>query len=83
MPKNTAKDLNNHLFEALERLNDDELMENNKKADQELKRAQQIANIGKTIVANYNAIIKAQKIINESGVRPGENILAIASKEKD
>lgn len=83
MAKNTAKDLNNHLFEALERLNDDELMESQEKAQEEIKRASAIASIGKMIVANYNAIIKAQKIINESGVRPGENILAIASKEKD
>ena len=56
---NKLADLNNHLFETLERLNDDELMELN--PEEEVKRARAIAEIGKVIVANGKLVLDAHK----------------------
>lgn len=55
---NKLADLNNHLFETLERLNDDELMELN---PEEIQRARAIAEIGKVIVANGKLVLDAHK----------------------
>lgn len=43
MPKNKIEDLRNHLFEALEKLNDED-------SPMDLERAQTIANVGQVLV---------------------------------
>ena len=48
--KNGLKDLNNILFEQLERLNDDELMEDPEKAKAERERAKAISGVSVNIV---------------------------------
>lgn len=63
--KNKLSDLNNHLFEELERLNDDEL-----KGDalqEERERAKAMANIAQTIINNGELALKAQKHFDEYG----------------
>jgi len=55
--RNKISDLNNHLFEQLERLNDEEL-----KGDQlkeEIERARAITGIASQIVANGQLVLKA------------------------
>lgn len=47
MPRNKIGDLRNHLFEALERLKDEEDPE---KLEVELKRAKAVASLGQTII---------------------------------
>lgn len=56
--QNKLEDLNNHLYEALERLNDDEYMENSSNAEREIKRAFAIKGVAEEI-------IKSEKTINE------------------
>lgn len=63
--RNKLSDLNNHLFEQLERLNDDELMANN--AEEEIARSKAIAGIGKTIIENGKLALDAQKHADEWG----------------
>lgn len=58
--KNTLLDVHNILMEALERLNDDELMDDSAKAKKEVERAKAMTDVGKTIVDNANVILKAQ-----------------------
>ena len=48
--KNTLADLNNHLFEQMERLNDDDL--NNEELDKEIKRAKAMTDVSSQIIEN-------------------------------
>lgn len=62
MPRNKLIDLNNALFEQLERLSDDLTEE---ELDKELKRTKAICNIGRIIVDNAQVALDAQKHIDE------------------
>lgn len=61
--KNKLTDLNNHLFEELERLNDEELTGD--KLSQEIKRAKAITGVASQIIEMHNTAIEAQKVISE------------------
>lgn len=61
--KNKLVDLNNHLFEELERLNDESLKG---EALQE-ERAKSMANIAQTIINNGELALKAVKHYDEYG----------------
>lgn len=58
--KNTLGDLNNHLFEQLERLNDEDLKGN--ELSEELKRAEAVAKIASRIIDNGSLVLKAQLV---------------------
>lgn len=64
MVKNTLADLNNHLFESLERLNDEELTGEN--LDIEISRARAITGIASQIIANGNLVLKAKEMQSEN-----------------
>ena len=57
--RNTLADLNNHLFEQLERLNDEELQ--GEELEKEIERSKALQGIGKTIVDNGKLILDAHK----------------------
>ena len=57
--RNTLGDLNNHLFDELERLGDEELTGDD--LDKEIRRASAIANVSKNIISNANVILQAAK----------------------
>ena len=59
--KNSLADLNNILFEQLERLNDDEIMDDTEKAKAEKERAKSIQGIAGTIVNNARIQLDAMK----------------------
>ena len=61
--KNKLKDLNNHLFEELERLNDDSLT--GEALQEERERAKSMANIAQTIINNGELALKAVKHYDE------------------
>lgn len=63
--KNKLVNLNNHLFEELERLNDEELK--GEELEEERKRAKSIANIAQTIINNGELALKAVKHYDEFG----------------
>lgn len=64
MTKNTLGDLNNHLFEQMERLNDDSLSV--EELDHELKRADAMSKIATNVVNNANTILKAQQVYDNA-----------------
>lgn len=64
--KNTLHDLNNHLFVAMERLNDEDLDE--KQIEQEIKRAHASAKLSQGIIANANLQLKAQQLFDKGEV---------------
>jgi hypothetical protein len=61
--KNSLCDLNDHLFECLEGLLNDDMDE--KKLNQEIKKAQAVNNIAKTIIQNGRTQIDAMKLREE------------------
>lgn len=65
--KNTLIDLNNHLFEQLERLNDDEL--DDEQLEREIKRARSMAEVSSRIIANAALGLDAEKLKVEFGGR--------------
>ena len=63
--KNTLNDLNNYLFEAIERVNDDTLSE--EELGKEIKRADTVQKIAKTIVDNGSLALQAKKHMDDYG----------------
>lgn len=68
--KNTLSDLNNYLFESIERLNDDTLTD--EELDKEIKRSDAVQKIAKTIIENGALALQAKKHIDEYGT--GETV---------
>lgn len=63
--KNTLGDLNNYLFEQLERLQDDELTD--EQLEKEIKRSEAVQGIAKMIIDNGALALKAKKHMDEYG----------------
>ena len=79
--KNKLTDLNDHLFEQLERLNDDDLTEEG--LIKEIQRSKAITEIAKPIIANAELILEAQKHLDEYGRRDKVSIPALFQIEND
>lgn len=60
--RNKLTDLNNHLFEQLERLNDDGLT--NKELKDEIERSKAIETVAKQIINNGRLVLDTQKFID-------------------
>lgn len=65
--KNTLTDLNNALFEQLERLQDDEAMKDDAAFEKEITRSKAITNIAAQIIQNGNLSLKACQYAAEYG----------------
>ena len=63
--KNTLSDLNNYLFEQLERLQDDSLDESG--LDKEIQRSEAVQKVSKTIIDNGQLALQAKKHLDEYG----------------
>ena len=63
MPRNTLGDLNNQLFEQLERLNDESIKGDDLR--EEIARAKAVASIASQIIANGTLVIKAEEFKQE------------------
>lgn len=61
--KNKLSDLNTHLFEQLERLNDEDLKGD--ALEEEIKRAKTVTNVAAQIVNNGNLMLSAQKALGD------------------
>ena len=75
MKKNKLIDLNDHLFEQLERLNDDDLTGD--QLDQEIKRAQAMSNCASKIIDNASLALKAYSAINTGLVNEAPEMLGV------
>ena len=65
--KNNLQELNNYLFEELERLNDDEELNSDEKIEKEIKRSKAITKVAQTIINNANLVLTAKKYSDELG----------------
>lgn len=61
--RNGLTDLNNHLFEQLERLNDDELK--GEALKEEITRSKSIEDVAKQIINNGRLVLDSQKFIDD------------------
>lgn len=71
--QNTLEDLNNHLFAQLERLNDEELTD--EQLEKELKRADGMTRIAAQIIENGQLAFKAMAHMDEYGYNGGQQRL--------
>lgn len=76
--KNKLIDLNNHLFEQLERLNDDDLSAD--QIDKEVKRTDAMVLISKEIIANADLALKTAKLVAEHGAKVDRYLPLIEGK---
>lgn len=63
--KNTLSDLNNALFEQLERINDDDMTE--EQLDRELRKTDATVKIAEKIIANGELAFKTMKHMDDYG----------------
>ncbi|MDW3983137.1 hypothetical protein [Staphylococcus saprophyticus] len=61
--RNTLGDLNNHLFEQLERLNDEELTEG--ELQKEIQRSKSIEGVAKQIIENGRLVLDSHKFADD------------------
>lgn len=77
---NSLTDLNNYLFEELERLNDDETLDLEGNLEKELKRAKAITGISTSIVNNAKLVLDVKKYADELGITNEADILKLKEK---
>ncbi len=63
--KNTMADLNNYLFESIERINDDNL--SSEELEKEIRRSEAVNKIAKTIIDNGSLALNAKKHLDDYG----------------
>ncbi len=68
--KNTLSDLNNYLFETLERLMDDDLSE--EQMQKEITRSQAVTSVAETMIHNGELALKTMQHLNEYGYGGGD-----------
>lgn len=69
--KNSLNDLHNHLFEQLERLNDDDL--SGEELEKEIKRSKAITSVAEKIIDNAKIALDSQKFIEENYCRSDQD----------
>ena len=78
--KNTLLDLNNHLFEQMERLNDDDLSD--EELEKEIKRANAMTCVAQQIISNANIVLKATELNAQYGRDEAPRMLTGGGEEK-
>lgn len=78
--KNTLGDLNNYLFESIERLNDDELTD--EELEREIKRSEAVQKVAKTIIDNGSLALQAKKHFDEYGIENNVEIALLGIADK-
>ncbi len=81
MTKSSLTDLNLHLFEQLERLNDEELQ--GEELEREIKRSEAITDVAEKIISNGSLMLKAIHEQNEYGRMPNDVPKMLIGKNKE
>ncbi len=79
--KNTLQDLNDHLFEQLERLNDDDLTD--EQLEKELKRADGMTRIATQIIENAELAFKTMVHMDEYCYNAGKQTVPVMLQQKN
>jgi hypothetical protein len=78
--KNTLCDLNNALFEQIERLQDDTLSDD--ELEKEIKRTEAVTKIAKNIIDNGVLVLSVKKHLDEYGAGDKYEIPLLGASEK-
>lgn len=78
--KNTLSDLNNYLFETLERLLDDDLTDEQMK--REITRSQAVTSVAETVIHNGELALKTMQHLNDMGYGSGKKDSLLAPVPK-
>lgn len=70
--KNNLNEVNNYLFEQLERLNEDDILKEGDNFKKEIQRSKAISSLCSTIVSNANLILNVKKYADELGLKENE-----------
>ena len=82
MPKNKLSDLNNHLFEQLERLNDEELRGDDFSI--EVHRAKAMTGLATQIVKNAQVMLQSMKMIRSGEItEDGERLIGMTNSDNN
>lgn len=73
--KNTLTDLNNYLFEQLERLNDDDLTD--EELEKQIKKTQTINAVATNIVKNADVMLKGSQYLASRGIQANDYSTAL------
>lgn len=73
-------DLNNHLFEQMERLNDDDLKGDD--FEREITRAKAMSGIASQIIQNARVSVEAAKAFNEGLIKKFPPMLGMEGREE-
>nr|DAS75241.1 MAG TPA: hypothetical protein [Caudoviricetes sp.] len=79
--RNTLADLNNILFEQMERLQDDDLKGEN--LETELKKTKSIVDVASTVIENATLSLEAQKFLIDMGISTKVNIPVLGISDKN
>ena len=79
MARNKIEDLNNHLFEQLERLNDDDLTP--EKMELEVKRAKAMSGVTTSIIQAHKLTLSAIRLMSDENLKPSEMPVTLSLKE--
>ena len=79
--RNTLADLNNILFEQMERLQDDDLKGEN--LEIEIKKTKSIVDVASTVIENATLSLEAQKFLIDMGISTKVNIPMLGISDKD
>ncbi len=79
--KNKLSDLNNYLFESIERLMDDELSD--EELEIEIKRSETVQKMAKTIIDNGALALQVQKHFDEYGIQTQVEMPLIGVTDKN
>lgn len=80
--KNDAMALNNILMEQLERLMDDELLQDKDAFEKEMKRAHAVSTLGRAAVENHRNMLTAAKLAGEYGDDKLTSFIGIEQKKR-
>lgn len=78
--KNNLADLNNYLFETLERLLDDDMTD--ERMEREITRSKAVTSVAETVIHNGELALKTMQHLNEMGYGRGKNDADLAPLPK-
>lgn len=70
--RNTLGDLNNYLFESLERLSEDDMTD--AELEKEITRANAVTKVASQIISNANIVLQAKKLQADTSGRENTEI---------